>query len=363
MMRLDATPFKRDKYIYLLTIASILIHFILHQAFGTPFLTNLYLVFTFKAFVVTGAMGLVAYFFVLIYRREKSPLKKYFELIKYPFKNPSEAINFSLMLAAISFILSVYSSTKDAIPYLVPYYLDPFLVSLEETLHFGYQPWEITHSIFTTSFATGVINLLYNLWFFFCWIFLIYFCMAVHKAQIRQQAIISFIFCWLLIGGVCATLLSSVGPCYYSYLYDNPPLFDPLMELLTSQNNELLEKDGFLGVWALKTQHELWNSYLSDDSIFGSGISAMPSMHVSMATLMALSLSALNKKLGVLGWLYVFVILIGSVHLGWHYALDGYLSIPLTVAIWYAVKKLSQSTRPIEEPKKKITQALYNIKS
>lgn len=363
MVLLDPIPFRRDKYIYFLTIASILVHFALHRIFGTPFLSNIYLAFTFKAFALTGVLGLIAYFFVLIYQKEKSPLKKYFELFTYPLRNPSEAINFILMLTAISFVLSVYSSTKDAIPFLIPYYADPLLIAIEEKIHFGYQPWEITHSIFSTSLATGVINLFYNLWFFFCWIFLIYFCMATHKAHIRQQAIISFIACWLLIGGLLATLLSSVGPCYYGYLYDQSPLFDPLMDLLTSQNNKLQAQDSFLGVWALKTQDALWESYISETSNFGSGISAMPSMHVSMATLMALSLSALNRKLGVLGWLYVFVILIGSVHLGWHYALDGYLSIPLTVAIWYAVKNLSQSTRPIEEPKKKITQALYNIKS
>ena len=41
-----------------------------------------------------------------------------------------------------------------------------------------------------------------------------------------------------------------------------------------------------------------------------------------------------------LGWLftaYACVILIGSVHLGWHYAVDGYLSIAGALAIWAAV--------------------------
>ncbi|MDN3683797.1 hypothetical protein QW180_05815 [Vibrio sinaloensis] len=33
-------------------------------------------------------------------------------------------------------------------------------------------------------------------------------------------------------------------------------------------------------------------------------------------------------------WLYVVAIQIGSVHLAWHYAIDGYLSIVLTLILW-----------------------------
>ncbi len=69
--------------------------------------------------------------------------------------------------------------------------------------------------------------------------------------------------------------------------------------------------------------------------MLGSGISAMPSMHVSMSVLMALGVSSLNKKLGFAFWGFTLIIYIGSFLLGWHYAVDGLVSAPITVFIWY----------------------------
>lgn len=63
-------------------------------------------------------------------------------------------------------------------------------------------------------------------------------------------------------------------------------------------------------------------------------------MHVSVAVTMALAFQKLHKKLGYLMWGYVLAIQIGSVHLAWHYAIDGYLSAILTLVIWKSVGAL-----------------------
>jgi hypothetical protein len=64
------------------------------------------------------------------------------------------------------------------------------------------------------------------------------------------------------------------------------------------------------------------------------GISAMPSVHVAVAVLFAV----LGWRTAAwLGWLftgYACVVLIGSVHLGWHYAVDGYVSAVVAPLIW-----------------------------
>ena len=63
----------------------------------------------------------------------------------------------------------------------------------------------------------------------------------------------------------------------------------------------------------------------------------MPSIHVSMAFLMALLGWRIRRALGIVLTAYVVAIQIASVHLGWHYAIDGYAGIIGTYAIWRLV--------------------------
>lgn len=65
----------------------------------------------------------------------------------------------------------------------------------------------------------------------------------------------------------------------------------------------------------------------------------MPSLHIAIAVLLALVGWRINRFIGVLLTAYVFIILIGSIILGWHYAVDGYASIVLTILLWKLVNK------------------------
>ena len=89
--------------------------------------------------------------------------------------------------------------------------------------------------------------------------------------------------------------------------------------------------------WALGIQGYLWEVYSQGGLNIGSGISAMPSMHVSLSWLGFLLFCNVNKALALLVLGYVLVIMVGSVHLGWHYAVDGFLAIITTSVIWLAV--------------------------
>jgi TRAP-type C4-dicarboxylate transport system permease small subunit len=63
----------------------------------------------------------------------------------------------------------------------------------------------------------------------------------------------------------------------------------------------------------------------------------MPSLHVALAVLYPLVGFRVNRWLGVAFVLYAFLILLGSIHLGWHYAIDGYVSAIAVIAIWKLV--------------------------
>ncbi|SBS29725.1 hypothetical protein MAQ5080_01483 [Marinomonas aquimarina] len=343
-INLDSKPIKRDMDIYLLCTLIVLIHFSTHLLLDVPLSTSIYFETIIRASILTGTLAMIVNFIRIIIIREKKPIRAFLSPLLHHIKNPYESINLIIILCFVSVVFSIYTTTKQFIPNLVPFYLDPFLVKADYYLHFNNHPWELTHKLFNTSFLSGTLNLFYNLWFFFFWIFLMYFCFSKSRESLRKNSIITFLLCWVINGNILAILFSSAGPCYYDNLYQNSAPFGALFEVLNAQNLELVQNNHFLGIWSLNIQDLLWQSYISGSSTFGGGISAMPSMHVSVATLMALSLANMNRILGLLGWLYLIIILIGSVHLGWHYALDGYISILTTVAIWYAVKKYLPSS-------------------
>jgi hypothetical protein len=99
----------------------------------------------------------------------------------------------------------------------------------------------------------------------------------------------------------------------------------------------LREADQLGLVWAVHTQEMLWQLYERSAVGLGAGISAMPSMHVAAAVLFALLGWRVSRPLGIAFSVFAGLILLGSVHLGWHYAVDGYISILATIALWKGV--------------------------
>jgi hypothetical protein len=306
---------------------------------GNPLSLNLFIYS--KLFFNGLAMSAVGYslfyFFYLLAKLEKRPLRAYYKKCILLLKNSHEVPNLLGLTFAISVILSVYTSWKMLIPTIVPYYLDPYLVQLDSWLHLGHTPWVVIHDLFSSPWATATINFLYNFWFFLMWVFLITAMLLTPHPKLRERILISFCLVWLINGGLFATLLSSVGPTFYHLQYPGHDLFLPLITLLREQNQYLEAHGSLVTIWAITTQDLLWETYTANHTELGSGISAMPSMHITIASLIAMSLSHYKKKLGILGWCYVIIIEIGSIDLAWHYAVDGYMALLLTTLIWHAV--------------------------
>ncbi|MCZ2721584.1 phosphatase PAP2 family protein [Marinomonas sp. 15G1-11] len=334
-------PILRDKSIYLICIFTSIAYSIYYLFLGGfPYDLNKFLLIFMQATVFTGIAFIIMYFFYLMIKLDPHPINSYLRLIKLPFIYWRESINFFLLCIAISIILSVFSSVKSSIPIAIPFYLDSTLVELDLFLHFGYAPWEITHFIFSSPVSTAILNFLYNFWFFLCWSFLIVLMCWVNRPGIRRQALICFCLIWIINGNVLAVLLSSAGPCFYSMIGSGSDTYIELMSRLNEQNDWLLNNNRFFNVWALKTQDILWESYVQSNHGITSGISAMPSMHISVASLIAMTIYHFNKTFGGIAWGYALLIMVGSVHLGWHYAVDGYFALMLTSIIWFSVKRI-----------------------
>ncbi|MBR9846953.1 MAG: PAP2 family protein, partial [Algicola sp.] len=279
-----------------------------------------------------GLAWLIYSYFNLLIHREKHPTKLLLIKLSKIIFPLSKTFSFILTLIFISFSFSNYTFLKSIIPIIHPYGIDDAIIEIDRFLHFGIDPWLITHYIFSSPWATLSLNAAYNSWFFLMWGVLFFFLIYKNKEVLRKQFLVTFLLVWLINGGVFATIFSSVGPCYLELLTGNG-IFSPLMQRLNEQN-VYLQSVGSLHLWALNTQNHLWQDYMAQSNGIGSGISAMPSMHVSIAFLMSLGIYQVRKIIGILAYAFAIIIQIGSIHLGWHYAIDGYFSIISTVILW-----------------------------
>ncbi len=316
---------------------------------GHLFSLSLYPSSGFPALVVSGLIFALGYLIWLaLVEREKRPLSRLRGLVTF-FSSWSGPLRIALPIVLVGMIGSAYTSMKGMIPLLQPFAFDVSFAGFDKALHFGVHPWQLTHAVFGSAAATMVINFVYNLWFLVSWGFLLWQIINLGQARKRMQFLLSFAMTWALLGSLGAVLMSSAGPVYYGYVTGLESPFAALMERLYAISTDL-EAAGGAKIGALRVQEWLWSTYQSGATEVGGGISAMPSMHVAMAVLVALSGRHIGKFIGWALIIYAILIQIGSVHLGWHYAIDGYLSVILTIVIWKLAGAIVARTMPAKSP-------------
>lgn len=268
------------------------------------------------------------------------------EFIKKHLRLDGGVFTFALPLILISVLVAAFTTFKGIYSTAQPFHWDESFAHWDRLLHFGVDPWKITHALFGADLASFAINWAYNMWFGFMWISICCALLLTGNMRLRSQYILSFCLCWVIIGSLGAIAFSSAGPVYFAEVTGDPTPFGALTERLHAIDARL-DADYGLSLLALDIQDILWRVYSSNGELFGGGISAMPSMHVSIATLMALGAWQINRKLGIAFMVYAVIIQIGSVHLAWHYAIDGYVSIIATLCIWKATGfALSRANTP-----------------
>jgi hypothetical protein len=241
----------------------------------------------------------------------------------------------SFNFLALVILASCCAALKPLISVVHPFEWDVSLARIDKLLHFGQDPWRITHSVFVSDIATYWINFIYHAWFFVLFGFVFWAILARHHEKRRAQFLLASMGLWILAGSGIATIFSSAGPCYYHYVAGaDAAHYQPLMDKLYTAHKTLLTAGWSLGLPALNVQTMLWKDHITHTGMLGTGISAFPSMHVATSVTMALLARRLNLWFGRLMVLFAITIMIGSVHLGWHYAVDGYASTLLAIAAW-----------------------------
>lgn len=249
-----------------------------------------------------------------------------------------------LSLAAPPIVCMAMLATFNAFKQLVlphaGFRLDPLFAAWDRALFLGTDPWVVTHAVLGSTAATQVVDSFYHGWFVPMTLGLIV-CAYLRDSHLRTQYVLSYALSWIVIGSVLAWFLPAAGPCFYEDFAGGAPTFTALMETLRGHDAALVA-GGEAGLAALKNQQALIAHFGSNGLVLGGGISAMPSMHNALAVLFALGGMRIHRTLGFAMWAYAVLIWIGSIHLGWHYAIDGLAAAALTALIWIACGRAAQ---------------------
>jgi len=278
---------------------------------------------------VAYALGAVCLLAVLrVYRNTESLLEPstWRHILGRVF-SPASTVAYVFVFLSIGPLMHSFNAWKMSIPLIEPFSWDVRFMEWDRWLHGGIHPFALLQPILGIPRITAFIDAVYYSWYHVVWLSVIW--QAWHgsrRSHVRSQFLLSFALCWILLGAVVATCLSSAGPAFYGDVVGSVDPFIPLMTYLR-------DVDANYGLHAIGLQELLWSVHV-DPERAGLAISAMPSLHVAVATLLVAMGFSVDRWLGWVYSLYALLILIGSIHLGWHYALDGYVAAFLAFVIW-----------------------------
>jgi hypothetical protein len=261
----------------------------------------------FSAYLVSALVVIVAAFVILLAlrliaaaRSGDAPLDLY------------RGAGFALGVILVGLQMAVLSWTKIMLPIASPFWADPLLANVDQAI-FRSDPWQLAQAL--VGWAAPAIDRAYVTWapikFAALTILLL-----LPESVAKKRALVSY-FLILSCVALGQFMLSSAGPIFYAEL-------------------GLGDRFGTLPIepWVLASKAYLWSDYLRAGGDIGTGISAMPSLHVAIALWIAFVVQTFVRRFAVFGYIYFALILVGSVLLGWHYAVDGAAAIGITLVAW-----------------------------
>lgn len=221
-------------------------------------------------------------------------------------------------------VIGIYSAWKQALAVVVHYDWDPVLHRVSLALY-GAPEWTYFSALYKYPLLIRAVD-----WFYFVGWGVATTATIVSIAWsdrriLRLQVLLATVLSWAVLGSLGAGLFASGGPVFYHLFVSGPDPYEPLHAALARTP----------GLLSLEIQSYLSHAWQMNNWQALTGISAMPSLHVAQGCLTALLLNqSASRLLRTSGWLYLLGLFLGSVILGWHYAVDGLVSITVVAIIW-----------------------------
>ena len=304
---------------------------------------------SYQTFVGAGALVGVMALAVDLFRRRRSigtaqpTLENYrraWRSFESEWLTREYAANVILVFLVAPLGFSAFSAAKQSIPIIHPFSWDERIAAFGASIHGGTHLWVSLQPFLARPAVTVLMD-----WFYHrLWVVLLLCAFAwgalSRPSPLRRQYLLAFVLIFFLVGTIGALMLSSAGPAYYARVVgassSNP--YGPLLDYLRSVNTRA-------GLMSVRGQSGLWYAYTHDIEALGFGVSAMPSVHVASATLVALFGFAVSRPIGALLALIAICTFVASVALAWHYSLDGYVGAFLACCIWWCAGRITSERR------------------
>ena len=256
-----------------------------------------------------GGLGVVLFIKTIKLMRagEEAPLAK---LLAWADGRLTLIVLFSMAIAGLNKIAFLW--LKPALNVAIPFTADPFLADLDKAIFFGTDPWSLVK--WANNDLSGLIY--HPIWYFTLIGALIV--LFTHQPSARKSAMaLSYFLLWSVVGPVIHTLFPAGGPVFYERL---------------GYGDRFAGIDG--GPETASAAAYLWQGFTSGQFDVASGISAMPSLHVTMAVWTMLCVWHFARRWFIPVAISSCYVTILSVSLGWHYAVDGIVGGLCTVVLY-----------------------------
>ena len=207
--------------------------------------------------------------------------------------------------------LALHGWAKSMMPLIVDFWADKPLANLDLAI-FGRDPWPL----FRTDWLLPVYGYVYLLWFPVTFVTLGF---VAFSRRDHMPAVVAFLATLVIGGTIGQYLLPSAGPIFYERMGLGPRF----AELVATNHFSFNRVSDYL-----------WLHYQARDAAIGTGISAMPSVHVALATWTVCAAFRLWRPLAIPAVIYALGIWAASIASGWHYSTDGLAGALLALAFF-----------------------------
>ena len=229
-----------------------------------------------------------------------------------------KALGYALL---VGLAMALHGWAKTMIPQVGGYWADPVLADFDQRL-FGQDPWHLFGAIGFGSILAKV---------YVSWFPVTFGMMGLLAFSKRDHSVLltAFLAILIFVGTIGQYVLPSAGPIFYDRI-GLGSRFDALVAATDPSVRFLADY--------------LWSNLQSGGANLGTGISAMPSMHVTLAVWTMFAARAFWKPLTIPASIYAALIYVTSVASGWHYATDGIVGAALATAIYYSLAKWARGS-------------------